>query len=47
MYEGLLFTWRRQVRDGVLRAPEITVFIPVQMLNTPLATLGLCAITGR
>ncbi len=39
--ESLLFTWRRQVRDGVLRAPEIPVFMPVQMLGTPLAAPGL------
>jgi len=39
--EGLLFTWRRQVRDGVLRAPEMPVFMPVQVLGTPLAVPGL------
>lgn len=39
--ESLLFTWRRQVRDGVLVAAEMPVFMPVQMLGTPLATPGL------
>jgi len=39
--ESLLFTWRRQVRDGVLVAPEMPVFIPVQVLGTPLAVPGL------
>ncbi len=30
--ESLLFTWRRQVRDGVLTAgSEMTMFMPVQM----------------
>ena len=38
--ESLLFTWRRQVRDGVLRAPEMPVFMPVQVLGTPLGTPG-------
>ncbi len=33
--ESLLFTWRRQVSEGVLVAPEIPVFMPVQMLETP------------
>lgn len=39
--ESLLFTWRRQVRDGVLAAPEMPVFMPVQMLGTSLTTPGL------
>jgi transposase len=39
--ESLLFTWRRQVRDGVLVAPEMPVFMPVQVLGTPLAAPGL------
>ena len=33
-----MFTWRRQVRDGVLVAPEMPVFMPVQMLETPRPT---------
>ena len=39
--ESLLFTWRRQVRDGVLTAPEMPVFMPVQVLGTALAAPGL------
>lgn len=31
--ESLVFTWRRQVRDGLLLAPEVPVFVPVQMLE--------------
>lgn len=38
--ESLLFTWRRQVRDGVLVAPEMPMFMPVQVLGTPLAAPG-------
>jgi transposase len=40
--ESLLFTWRRQVRDGVLTAaPEMPVFMPVHMIDTaPTATTG-------
>ena len=45
--ESLLFTWRRQVRDAVLRAPEMPVFIPIQVLDTLLAMPGLCRITTR
>ena len=44
--ESLLFAWRRQVRDGVLRAPEMPMFVPVQVLGTPLAMPGLRVITG-
>jgi transposase len=36
--ESLVFTWRRQVRDGVLVAPEMPSFMPVQMLETPRPT---------
>jgi transposase len=32
--ESLLFSWRRQVRDGVLVAPEMPVFMPAQILET-------------
>ena len=39
--ESLLFTWRRQVRDGVLVAPEMPVFMPVRVLATSLAAPGL------
>ena len=38
--ENLVFTWRRQVRDGVLTAPEMPMFMPVQMLETPTSTVG-------
>ena len=39
--ESLLFAWRRQVHDGVLAAPEMPVFMPVQVVGTPLAAPGL------
>jgi transposase len=32
VYPGLLFTWRRQVRDGLLAAPPPATFVPVRML---------------
>jgi len=36
IYESLLFTWRRQVREGVLRAAsDIAMFMPVQMIGAP------------
>src|SRR5437868_490947 len=38
--ESLLFTWRRQVSEGVLVAPETPVFMPVQMLE-PMLDAGL------
>jgi transposase len=32
--ESLLFTWRRQARDGTLVAmPDVPVFVPVQMIG--------------
>lgn len=34
--ESLLFTWRRQVAEGVLVPPEAPVFMPVQMLEPTL-----------
>ena len=36
--ESLLFTWRRQVREGALVMPGMPVFMPVQMLeaSTPI-----------
>ena len=37
VYPGLLFTWRRQARDGVLAAPAATAFMPVRMLATEAA----------
>ena len=36
--ESLVFTWRRQAREGVLVAPEMPVFMPVTMSETPLPT---------
>ena len=33
--ESLLFTWRRQVREGVLIEPETPVFMPVHMIEAP------------
>lgn len=39
VYPGLLFTWRRQVRDGLLAvpAPSAATFIPMRMLATETA----------
>lgn len=37
--ESLVFTWRRQARDGVLTAPEMPMFMPVQMLEAPVSTV--------
>lgn len=34
--ESLVFTWRRQAREGVLVVPEMPVFMPVKMFETPL-----------
>ena len=31
--ESLLFTWRRQVREGVLTTAQTPVFMPVQMIE--------------
>ncbi len=36
--ESLLFTWRRQVRDGVLSAASAPVFVPVHMIGAPPAS---------
>ena len=33
--ESLLFTWRRQAREGVLIEPETPVFMPVHMIEAP------------
>jgi transposase len=42
--ESLLFTWQRQVREGVLRDASATrVFTPVRMIDTmPSAASGPC-----
>lgn len=37
VYPGLLFSWRRQVRDGLLAAPPAPAFIPMRMLATAAA----------
>ncbi len=39
--ESLLFTWRRQVLDGVLVAPEMPMFMPVRMIGAAGANPGL------
>lgn len=33
--ESLLFTWRRQMREGVLSAAETPMFMPVHMIDAP------------
>ena len=33
VYPGLLFTWRRQVRKGVLRERRAPLFLPVEMAS--------------
>ena len=35
VYPSLLFTWRRQVREGRLVADEPTNFVPVRLLASP------------
>ena len=39
--ESLLFTWSRQADEGVLAAPEMPMFMPVQMLEPPPALAGV------
>ena len=31
--ESLVFTWRRQVREGALAVPEMAAFVPVRMFE--------------
>lgn len=38
--ESLLFTWRRQARDGILREVDASAFVPVQVLDAPSNTLA-------
>lgn len=33
--ESLVFTWRRQAREGVLVAPAAPVFVPVRLVGAP------------
>ena len=33
--ESLVFTWRRQVRDGTLCPPDVPAFVPVHALEAP------------
>jgi transposase len=33
--ESLLYTWRRQAREGVLVSPETPMFVPVRTLEAP------------
>ena len=35
VYPGLLFTWRRQVRDGLLVASPAATFMPVRTVASP------------
>ena len=41
--ESLVFTWRRQARDGLLAEPETQMFLPVQTLGTPEPTMAVSA----
>ncbi len=36
---SLVFTWRRQVRQGVLTAAEVPTFVPVRMLEPAVAAV--------
>ena len=40
---SLVFTWRRQVRQGVLTAAEVPMFVPVRMLE-PAAAAPIMAV---
>jgi len=33
--ESLVYTWRRQAREGVLISPEMPTFVPVRTLEAP------------
>jgi transposase len=35
VYPGLLFTWRRQVRKGMLTERRAPLFLPVEMVSAP------------
>ena len=34
--ESLLYAWRRQMRDGILRESETAAFVPVRVFGTPM-----------
>lgn len=34
LYPGLLFTWRRQVRKGVLKERRAPLFLPIEIAST-------------
>ena len=40
VYPGLLFTWRRQVREGRLARPRVPMFIPVETQRSVSPTLS-------
>lgn len=44
--ESLLFTWRRQARDGILREVDARAFVPVQVVDAPPNTLARPARTS-
>lgn len=39
--ESLVFTWRRQFREGILVEPQAPTFLPVRMLEAPSSTSDL------
>ena len=39
--ESLVFTWRRQFREGILVDPQAPTFLPVRMLEAPSSTSDL------
>ena len=41
LYPGLLFTWRRQAREGTLAHPALPVFLPVQAVAAPPARAAM------
>jgi transposase len=40
VYPSLLFSWRRQVREGVLSAPPPATFVPVSLIAADAAEQG-------
>ncbi|MGI4794631.1 MAG: IS66-like element accessory protein TnpA [Janthinobacterium lividum] len=45
--ESLVFTWRRQLRDGVLVEPQAPTFLPVRMLEAPSFASDLVALAFK